>query len=149
MAAGQRVRPTDVPQLLRPLSRVPRWAVVAFALTVLLLQAFGLYWDIWRHVVVGRESFFTPPHVVLYAVKKLSRPTTTWRQMSQYNPKAWRSKPVSANAKTAHRGTRDNGRRSCGTSIGGTRWPAAIVRRIFQGPRIRRLPSRLRSGGPP
>ena len=57
----------DVPQLLRPLSRVPRWAVFAFALTGLLLQAFGLYWDIWRHVVVGRESFFTPPHVVLYA----------------------------------------------------------------------------------
>ncbi len=57
----------DVPRLLRPLSRVPRWAVFAFALTGLLLQAFGLYWDIWRHVVVGRESFFTPPHLVLYA----------------------------------------------------------------------------------
>src|SRR3989442_5658358 len=27
----------------------------------------SLYWDIWRHVVVGRESFFTPPHLVLYA----------------------------------------------------------------------------------
>src|SRR5438309_9940065 len=57
----------DVPRLLRPLSRVPRWAIFAFALTGLLLQAFGLYWDIWRHVVVGRESFFTPPHLVLYA----------------------------------------------------------------------------------
>src|SRR6266704_3389878 len=67
MAAGQRVPPMDVPRLLRPLSRVPRWAIFAFALTGLLLQAFGLYWDIWRHVVVGRESFFTPPHVVLYA----------------------------------------------------------------------------------
>src|SRR5437016_6103772 len=67
MAAGQRVPPMDVPRLLRPLSRVPRWAVFAFALTGLLLQAFGLYWDIWRHVVVGRESFFTPPHLVLYA----------------------------------------------------------------------------------
>src|SRR3989442_4327163 len=67
MAAGQRVPPMDVPRLLRPLSRVPRWAIFAFALTGLLLQAFGLYWDIWRHVVVGRESFFTPPHLVLYA----------------------------------------------------------------------------------
>src|SRR5438093_66134 len=57
----------DVPRLLRPLSRVPRWAIFGFALTGLLLQAFGLYWDIWRHVVVGRESFFTPPHLVLYA----------------------------------------------------------------------------------
>src|SRR3989442_14173875 len=57
----------DVPRLLRPLSRVPRWAIFAFALTGLLLQAFGLYWDIWRHVVVGRESFFTPPHLVLHA----------------------------------------------------------------------------------
>src|SRR6059036_770647 len=57
----------NVPRLLRPLSRVPRWAIFAFALTGLLLQAFGLYWDIWRHVVVGRESFFTPPHLVLYA----------------------------------------------------------------------------------
>ena len=57
----------DVPRLLRPLSRVPRWAIFGFALTGLLLQAFGLYWDIWRHVTVGRESFFTPPHLVLYA----------------------------------------------------------------------------------
>src|SRR5437899_12711397 len=57
----------DVPRLLRPLSRVPRWAIFGFALTGLLLQAFGLYWDIRRHVVVGRESFFTPPHLVLYA----------------------------------------------------------------------------------
>src|SRR6266704_2831223 len=57
----------DVPRLLRPLSRVPRWAIFGFALIGLLLQAFGLYWDIWRHVVVGRESFFTPPHLVLYA----------------------------------------------------------------------------------
>src|SRR5207249_2807002 len=57
----------DVPRLLRPLSRVPRWSIFGFALIGLLLQAFGLYWDIWRHVVVGRESFFTPPHLVLYA----------------------------------------------------------------------------------
>ena len=57
----------DVPRLLRPLSRVPRWAIFGFALIGLVLQAFGLYWDIWRHVVVGRESFFTPPHLVLYA----------------------------------------------------------------------------------
>src|SRR3989442_12012145 len=57
----------DLPRLLRPLSRVPRWAIFGFALTGLLLQAFGLYWDIRRHVVVGRESFFTPPHLVLYA----------------------------------------------------------------------------------
>src|SRR3989454_1257608 len=57
----------DVPRLLRPLSRVPRSAIFGLALTGLLLQAFGLYWDIWRHVVVGRESFFTPPHLVLYA----------------------------------------------------------------------------------
>src|SRR5881409_1158410 len=57
----------DVPRLLRPLSRVPRWAIFGFALTGLLLQAFGLYWDIWRHVVVGRESFFTPPPPVLSA----------------------------------------------------------------------------------
>src|SRR5712692_9476815 len=66
MAAGLRGLPMDVPRLLRPLSRVPRCAIFAFALTCLLLQAFGLYWDIWRHVVVGRESFFTPPHLVLY-----------------------------------------------------------------------------------
>ncbi len=57
----------DLPRRFRPLSRVPRWAIFGFALTGLLLQAFGLYWDIWRHVVVGRESFFTPPHLVLYA----------------------------------------------------------------------------------
>src|SRR2546426_343378 len=57
----------DVPRLLRPLSRVPRWAIFGFALTGLLLQAFGLYWDTWCHFVVGRESFFTPPHLVLYA----------------------------------------------------------------------------------
>jgi len=45
----------DVPRLLRPLSRVPRWAVFRFALTGLLLQAFGLYWDIWRVRGAGIE----------------------------------------------------------------------------------------------
>src|SRR2546428_5795957 len=53
----------DVPRLLRPLSRVPRWAIFAFALTGLLLQAFGLQWCIWRHVGVGGESSFMPPHL--------------------------------------------------------------------------------------
>src|SRR3989449_5067567 len=43
--------------------------------------------------------------------------------MSQYSPKAWRSNPVSANAKMAHRGTRDSGRRRRGTSIGSTPGP--------------------------
>jgi hypothetical protein len=57
----------DVLRWLRPLARAPRWGIFGLALTGLLLQAFGLYWDVWRHVVIGRETFFTPPHLVLYA----------------------------------------------------------------------------------
>lgn len=57
----------EVSRTLRPLARVPAWAIFALALLGLLLQAFGIYWDVWRHVAVGRETFFTPPHLVLYA----------------------------------------------------------------------------------
>ena len=43
---------------------------VAGALTVLLgvfVMTLGTIWDIQWHVVVGRDSFWIPPHVVLYA----------------------------------------------------------------------------------
>src|SRR3989442_15147872 len=57
----------DVPHLLGPLSRVPGGAIFAFALTGLLFQPFGVFGDRCRQAVVGRESFFPPPHLVLYA----------------------------------------------------------------------------------
>ena len=33
----------------------------------MLVTLIGSYGDAWWHIVVGRETFWTPPHVVLYA----------------------------------------------------------------------------------
>lgn len=46
---------------------LPSGLVVGLGLTGGLLQIYGGTWDIAWHVDRGRESFFSPPHLVLYA----------------------------------------------------------------------------------
>jgi hypothetical protein len=48
------------------------WRVIG-ALTVLaLLGAFGNAWDLFWHIVIGRDSFWIPPHTMMYAAVALS-----------------------------------------------------------------------------
>jgi hypothetical protein len=43
----------------------PAWVLVVAALGALLMP-FGGYWDITSHMETGRESFFSPPHLLIY-----------------------------------------------------------------------------------
>src|SRR5215207_9595544 len=44
-----------------------RLAMGAAIALMLATTAFGLAWDIRWHIVVGRDTFFSPPHLFLYA----------------------------------------------------------------------------------
>jgi len=46
----------------------PLW----FALGSSLLAAFGVHWDIAWHRSIGRDSFWTPPHVAIYSAAVLA-----------------------------------------------------------------------------
>src|SRR3954449_2896914 len=53
-------------------SVVQPWRVIA-ALTVLaLVGAFGNAWDLFWHIVIGRDSFWIPPHTMMYAAVAFS-----------------------------------------------------------------------------
>jgi hypothetical protein len=54
--------------LLAAEERESRFRLLAGTAILLMLftAAFGLAWDIRWHVVVGRDTFFTPPHMLLY-----------------------------------------------------------------------------------
>src|SRR5215207_2782842 len=53
-------------------SAVRPWRVIG-ALTVLaLLGAFGNAWDLFWHIVIGRDSFWIPPHTMMYTAVALS-----------------------------------------------------------------------------
>ena len=44
--------------------RVPRWAIAASAIAGACIM-FGLYWDISWHETIGRDTFWTPAHLVI------------------------------------------------------------------------------------
>lgn len=56
----KRKRPMPAP------TRVHKNAILYFAALAALLMPFGAYWDISAHAVSGRESFFQPPHLMIY-----------------------------------------------------------------------------------
>jgi hypothetical protein len=61
---------TYVAGLARSVARP--WRVIG-ALTVLaLLGAFGNAWDLFWHIVIGRDSFWIPPHTMMYTAVALS-----------------------------------------------------------------------------
>lgn len=43
-----------------------RLRLLAFATVILTLTRFGAYWDVQWHWAVGRDSFFIPPHDLIY-----------------------------------------------------------------------------------
>ena len=71
--------------MARPTGPVPLSAAIA-TLTGVALFLVGGTWDISWHVVAGRESFWSPPHVVLYAgilvifAAGVHGLTTAWRR---------------------------------------------------------------------
>src|SRR6478672_7751342 len=61
---------TSVAGVARSVARP--WRVIG-ALTVLaLLGAFGNAWDLFWHIAIGRDSFWIPPHTMMYAAVALS-----------------------------------------------------------------------------
>jgi hypothetical protein len=44
----------------------PNWVLYGLIAGV-LMECIGGYWDVWWHVHQGRETFWTPPHTVLYS----------------------------------------------------------------------------------
>ena len=50
----------------RRFAGVPYGPLLATISLGLILQAAALYWDVWTHVVIGRETFFSAPHLLLY-----------------------------------------------------------------------------------
>lgn len=59
-----------------------RLRLLAFATVILTLTRFGAYWDVQWHWAVGRDSFFIPPHDLIYsgvAISGLLGLWITWR----------------------------------------------------------------------
>ena len=46
-----------------PLRRAALWTLLASK----LIAGWGVQWDIQWHVLIGRDSFWIPPHVMTYA----------------------------------------------------------------------------------
>ena len=66
MAIGARPLPVaaaPVATATRPLRRAALWTLLASK----LIAGWGVQWDIQWHVLIGRDSFWIPPHVMTYA----------------------------------------------------------------------------------
>ncbi|MEO7910991.1 MAG: hypothetical protein ABIV47_15210 [Roseiflexaceae bacterium] len=48
------------------------WRVISALALLTLLGAFGNAWDLFWHIVIGRDSFWIPPHTMMYAAVALS-----------------------------------------------------------------------------
>ncbi len=64
LAAGLAARPLPAAPR-RPALPFPPWAT-ALGVAGALAGAFGAYWDVAWHVDRGRETFWSPPHLVIY-----------------------------------------------------------------------------------
>ena len=53
-------------------SAVRPWHVIGVLTVLALLGAFGNAWDLFWHIVIGRDSFWIPPHTMMYAAVALS-----------------------------------------------------------------------------
>lgn len=78
------------PSCSRPISAtfsVPTF--IALGLVAILTALGGIYWDVTWHVTIGRESFWIPPHLLVYAgvtcllLSALIGFTLTWRRAGQ------------------------------------------------------------------
>jgi hypothetical protein len=48
------------------------WRVIGALTLLALVGAFGDAWDLFWHITIGRESFWIPPHTMMYAAVALS-----------------------------------------------------------------------------
>ncbi|HEU5101322.1 MAG TPA: hypothetical protein VFU22_20005 [Roseiflexaceae bacterium] len=48
------------------------WLVIGALTALALLGAFGNAWDLFWHIAIGRDSFWIPPHTMMYAAVALS-----------------------------------------------------------------------------
>src|SRR3954454_14554819 len=48
------------------------WRVIGMLLLLALVGAFGNAWDLFWHITIGRDSFWIPPHTMMYAAVALS-----------------------------------------------------------------------------
>ena len=44
----------------------PRWALLTWLAALALLGAFGNAWDLYWHIFIGRDTFWIPPHTMMY-----------------------------------------------------------------------------------
>jgi hypothetical protein len=49
-----------------------RWALLVWLAALALLGAFGNAWDLYWHIFIGRDTFWIPPHTMMYACVALS-----------------------------------------------------------------------------
>jgi hypothetical protein len=48
------------------------WRVIGALTLLALVGAFGNAWDLFWHITIGRDSFWIPPHTMMYAAVALS-----------------------------------------------------------------------------
>lgn len=71
------------------LARVSTRGCIALGLVAILTALGGIYWDVTWHATIGRESFWIPPHLLVYAgvslllVSSLGGFALTWRRAGQ------------------------------------------------------------------
>ena len=53
-------------------SAVRPWRVIGALTLLALVGAFGNAWDLFWHIAIGRDSFWIPPHTMMYAAIALS-----------------------------------------------------------------------------
>jgi hypothetical protein len=61
---------THVAGLARSVARP--WHVIGALTALALLGAFGNAWDLFWHITIGRDSFWIPPHTMMYTAVALS-----------------------------------------------------------------------------
>ena len=52
--------------MLNKLKIIPEELLLNLLSVVALLNIAGWYWDGWWHITLGRDSFWSPPHILLY-----------------------------------------------------------------------------------
>ena len=48
------------------------WLLIGALTGLALVGAFGNAWDLFWHIAIGRDSFWIPPHTMMYAAVGLS-----------------------------------------------------------------------------
>jgi hypothetical protein len=69
---------TTVRGAVRPANHALRWPILGALTGLAVLGAFGNAWDLYWHIMVGRDTFWIPPHTMMYTAVALSGLTATY-----------------------------------------------------------------------